>query len=287
MSESLSLRYQHICQANDRFPNGGVVECLRKCGRSEMIILQECSPPLVDDDVIPIALLIRENQERSFRLRFGSNKLTCKGATILASLLQVHHKILAISLHGNLIKDEGIAAFGASLANCSHTPNLLDFSDNQITDHGVSLFCKGLAFRTSAKSITVCIQGNSTSEIAVSSICELMLTNPGLLARVGIEPITQELRAVADETGTTLLNGGFEERINRLEGICSFPGTQESKIKKLSARVTELEKIVSDAQSREQYLINKIQAIEETVGKEQAHCLRILKQCTKMIGNEH
>ena len=286
----MDSRYLHLCSVSNLVPNPGLRECFARGTRTQLVILDPSVGPthgvalLTDDDLVPIGVMIQENLNKSFRLRFCGQRITDRGASMLASLLQVHEKILSFSLPSNQIKDEGASAFGASLASCMQPPQLIDLSGNCISDTGAALLFKGCSLRTTG-SLTLLMNNNHTSPASTVALTEAVLTAPLVLARVSIDHVSDQLRAAAVEVGLTLMSelAVAEERLGRVEAACAFPTTQESKLKKLTFRVSELEKQVADSAERETAAAARVAALEEQVVKEQELCAKLLKQCSKVL----
>jgi hypothetical protein len=284
----MESRYLQLCNASGLAPNPGIRDGLSRGARANLIVLEPAGGAtlLTDDDLVPIGVIIKETSEKSFRLKFGGQRIGDRGASMLASLLQVHDKLLAFSLPSNQIKDEGASAFGASLASCAHSPQLIDLSGNLITDHGAGLLLKGCSLRSNG-SLTLLLAGNPTTPLTTAATADAILTAPFVISRLAVEHVTDGLRAAATETGVTILSevAQREERLARVESACAFPSTQESKLRKLTARVAELEKQLGDAAERETAAAARMVALEEQVVKEQEQCLKILRQCQKMQSN--
>ena len=286
----MDSRYIHLCSASNLVPNAGIRECFARGTRSQLVVLDPSVGPthgmaaLTDDDLVPIGVMIQENLNKSFRLKFCGQRISDRGASMLASLLQVHQKILSFSLPSNQIKDDGAAAFGASLASCMQPPQLLDLSGNSISDTGAGLLIKGCSLRSTG-SMTLLLSHNPTTPVSTIALTEAVLIAPFVLSRVSIEHVSDQLRSAAVEVGLTLMSelAIAEDRLARVESACAFPSTQESKLKKLTIRVNELEKQVADSAERETAAAARVAALEEQVIKEQEQCSKLLKQCQKVL----
>jgi uncharacterized coiled-coil protein SlyX len=133
------------------------------------------------------------------------------------------------------------------------------------------------------------LNGNPTTVLTTSALVDAILTSPFVLARVAVENVTDDLRSAALEVGVGLLSdvAQTEERLARVESACSFPSTQESKLKKLAARVVELEKQVADSAERETAAAARIASLEEQVIKEQELCVKLLRQSQKVLNSSN
>jgi hypothetical protein len=291
---SLHQQYLHICEMHQNRPNPSIEYSLKKSAghhnESSGVVVIECASEatkLNDPDVTPVALLIKQNPQIYFRVRFPGQNLTCKSASLLASLLQVHSKILSLVLPFNLIKDEGAGALGATIATCQKIPETIDLTGNAITDHGLNLLVKGISIRPydPSNSISLMVAGNHTSEFGVNNLADCLQKSS--FRRITAYPLTTELKQAAFETRVEICNlfdsEVFVERLDKIEAACSFPQTQENRIKKLQSKISELEKSLVESKQNEQGLVQRIHSLEETVSKEQELCLKLLKQCQKIV----
>lgn len=290
----LLQRYQEICLTCNTRPHPEIENSIANHNRSNSnfitIAAISVQTQVTDEDVKPVAFLIKETKDKIFRLRFPSQKITDKGASIIASLFQVAGNLEAVILSGNEIQDEGVGAFAASFATSASLPSVLDISDNPISDNGVALLFRGFCLRgvpSRSHSVHLRLGGlMKATGASEGAVIEGLMT--GLFASLvsPVQPVTESLRRAAFDVGTTLVEcdlGLLNAKVLEIEAACAFPATHDAKMKRLGARIAELEKKLGEAEDREKQLLKRVVFLEENVAKEQDQCLKLLKQCNKLI----
>ena len=292
MIVNLLQRYQELCATLNVRAHDEIENTLAFHNRSNSNVIcvsaTDDRNPLTDDDLKPLALLIKEMKEKQFRLRFVNQRISDKGASLLASLFQTTPgNIIAVLLPFNDIRDEGAGAFGASFANSPSLPSVLDLSGNPISDHGLGLLFRGFSLRTiPTRSHCLHLRVGQTHATVGSETAALEALFTGLFGSLVFTPVSEGIRSAAFDVGTTLIEcdvAALSAKLTELEEASAFPATHDAKMKRLASRVADLEKKLVDSEEREKKLNTKIGNLEVTVAKEQELCLKLLRQCQKLV----
>lgn len=288
---NLLHRYQEICLTVGTRPHPIIENTLAVVTKSRFLFLSVVAPdqPLCDEDMKAIALLVKEATDKSFRLRFANQKITDKGAATIASIFQVSGNLDSVLLPFNEIRDEGAGAFGASFTTSKSLPSVLDLTGNPISDKGMSLLFRGLSVReipARPNSLHLRVGGTNAAEGSEEAIIGGLLT--GVFASLVVTRVTEDIRQASFDVGTNLVECDLvvlNAKMFELEQACAFPATHDAKMKRMAARIGDLEKKVSDAEDREKQLLKRIVFLEENVAREQEQCAKLLRQCHKLVNS--
>jgi hypothetical protein len=288
---NLLQRYQEICLTVGIRPHPSVEDSLAAGTKQRFLCISVLAShqPLVDDDLKPIALLVKETKDKSFRLRFPNQKITDKGASIIASIFQVSGNLESVLLPFNEIRDEGAGAFGASLSTSKSLPSVLDLTGNPISDKGMSLLFRGFCLReipARANSLHLRVGETNATDASGETIISALLT--GMFASLVVTRVTEDIRLASFDVGTNLIECDLallNAKVVDLEQACAFPATHDAKMKRLAARISELEKKLSDSEDREKQCLKRVSFLEENVAREQEQCAKLLRQCQKLVNS--
>lgn len=102
----------------------------------------------IDMDIVCKKAII---EKKSSKLRLQRNKITGKGATVLANSLYNNTNLIELYLSKNQISDIGVHALAQTFAVNNSTLKILDLYSNNITDDGIEYLAEMLKIN---KSIT-------------------------------------------------------------------------------------------------------------------------------------
>mmetsp|Transcript_19521 Transcript_19521/g.47141 ORF Transcript_19521/g.47141 Transcript_19521/m.47141 type:complete len:520 (+) Transcript_19521:27-1586(+) len=152
-------QFQRMCSKLNVVPNPQIVASLAAGVQQSVLSVESCGgpDPVTDDNVVPLCLILKGMTSQVVRLSL-SGQIACKGATLIASILQVNPSITELLLPHNQIGDQGAAAIGASVGQSSL--QALDLTHNQITDSGLRMMVKGLSVTASQTLQVMLLEGN-------------------------------------------------------------------------------------------------------------------------------